>query len=101
MDFKKRFNYDDKNIFLFDGKTVATEDFYRKKYNNKLPDYYYKYMEALARPEFNEQDIKKIKEQIIDFKKEYVRKIDLEFKQATLINIDNDDNNNLNINNEQ
>ena len=60
FDLKKRFDHSDINSFLPDSKTVGTFDFYRTKFQNKFPDYYYELFEVLSRPEYNEEDCKEL-----------------------------------------
>ena len=58
MDFKgqNKFDYNDINNFLPDNFTTGTAEFYQNKFGNKFPDHYYKLMEILARPEYNDPE---------------------------------------------
>ena len=52
----KKIDYNDIYNFLPDNATIGTSDFYRRKYEDKLPEPYYKYMESCARVEYTEED---------------------------------------------
>jgi len=48
------------NLFRFlpDNKTIGTEEYYRLKYGDKLPDEVYKLLEIMSREEYNDDDLK-------------------------------------------
>jgi len=54
MNFKKKFDYDDINIFLPDNKTIATTDYFKNKYKG-MPDYICEMLEVKSRVEYNEK----------------------------------------------
>jgi hypothetical protein len=55
MDFKKKFDYDDRNNFLPDNKTIGRSDFFRNKFNDKLPSYICDILEIKSRIEFDDE----------------------------------------------
>ena len=58
MDFKqqKKFDYNDINNFLPDNFTTGTAEYYQNKFGDKFPEHYYKLMEILTRPEYDDPD---------------------------------------------
>ena len=56
MDFKKKFNHDDINLYLPDNITAGTAEFYQNKFGDKFPDYFYNIFEIMARAEYNEEE---------------------------------------------
>jgi len=67
MDFKqqKKFDYNDINTFLPDNLTTGTAEFYQNKFGDKFPDHYYKLMEILTRPEYDDpEEVIRIVEQV-------------------------------------
>jgi len=58
MNFKgeKKFDYKDITNFLPDNYTVGTSDFYKTKFNDKLPDHYCDILEILSRVEYDETE---------------------------------------------
>lgn len=67
MDFKqqKKFDYTDINNFLPDNLTTGTAEYYQNKFGDKFPDHYYKLMEILTRPEYDDpEEVIRIVEQV-------------------------------------
>jgi hypothetical protein len=67
MDFKqqKKFDYNDINNFLPDNFTTGTAEYYQNKFGDKFPDHYYKLMEILTRPEYDDpEEVNRIVEQV-------------------------------------
>ncbi len=65
--FKKKFDYNDLYNFLPDNYTIGTYQFYKLKFQDKLDDCRLRYLEAISRKEFNENDLATILE---DYKKQ-------------------------------
>lgn len=55
MDFKKKFDYEDINNFLPDNETVGRSDYFRNKFNDKLPSHICDILEIKSRSEFNNE----------------------------------------------
>lgn len=93
MNFKgeKKFDYNDITNFLPDNFTIGTSDFYKTKFNDKLPDYYCDILEILSRVEYDEtettQRINIIKNEV----KEYNQRLMNELNERFLDNIENKD----------
>ena len=67
MDFKgqKKFDYNDINNFLPDNFTTGTAEYYQNKFGDKFPEHYYKLMEILTRPEYDDpEEVIRIVEQV-------------------------------------
>lgn len=67
MNFKgqKKFDYTDINKFLPDNFTTGTAEYYQNKFGDKFPEHYYKLMEILTRPEYNDpEEVIRIVEQV-------------------------------------
>jgi len=67
MDFKqqKKFDYNDINNFLPDNFTTGTAEYYQNKFGDKFPEHYYKLMEILTRPEYDDpEEVSRIVEQV-------------------------------------
>lgn len=92
MDFKKRFDYSDINNFLPDNKTIGTIEYYREKTFNRLPEEEYILLEAKAREEYCEDDVKEIYKQVNQYKKSLQEQVLYEFKER-----ENPDFNKLNV----
>ena len=82
MDFKKRFDYSNINNFLSDNETVGRAEYYRNKFNNKLPDYCYDLMEIQSKPEYDEVDVEEIIEYIKEYKSSMHKTIIAAFEEA-------------------
>lgn len=54
MDFNKKFNYEDINMFLPDNFTIGTNEYYQKKFPN-LPEEECMKLEILSRVEYDEK----------------------------------------------
>ena len=55
MDFKKKLDYKDINIFLPDNLTIGTTEYYDKKFNGMMPNYVCEYLELKSREENNNE----------------------------------------------
>jgi hypothetical protein len=88
MAFIVKKQIDKENIFRFlpDNYTVGTEEYYRNKFGDKFPDEIYKYLEAISRKEYTEEDIKFVVEQINEAKKNYENQLLSEFEERSLEN---------------
>ena len=67
MDFKqqKKFDYNGINNFLPDNLTAGTAEYYQNKFGDKFPEHYYKLMEILTRPEYDDpEEVIRIVEQV-------------------------------------
>ena len=53
---QSKFDYNDLSNFIPDNFVLGTEQFYKKKFGDKLPDAYYRYLQKSIRPEYDEQD---------------------------------------------
>jgi hypothetical protein len=64
MDFKKKLDHKDINIFLPDNLTIGTTEYYDKKFNGMMPNYVCEYLEVKSREEYsnNEEMLKTILE---------------------------------------
>ena len=55
MDLKKKLDYKDITIFLPDNLTIATTEYYDKKFNGMMPNYVCEYLELKSREENNNE----------------------------------------------
>ena len=78
MNFKKKFDHEDINIYLPDNKTIGTSEFFKNKYN-KLPDYICDMLEVKSRVEFEEKSELEFINMIIEKKRLEDEKIITEF----------------------
>ena len=88
MDFKNRLNHSDVNQFLSDSQTLCREDYFRNKFNDKLPEYMYYALEVFTRLEYDNVDEQEVIECINDFKLEYHNKLMLELNERQNIKPD-------------
>ena len=70
MDFKKKFDYNDINNFLPDNMTVGRSEYFKNKFNDKLPSHVCEMLEVKSRIEFDDE---KQNEDIIQLIKEKKR----------------------------
>jgi len=66
--------------FMPDNFTMGTEAYYKRKFGNKFSEELYKYFEVKARPEYDEQDEKKLIEQINEYRNNYEKQLLNELK---------------------
>ena len=72
MNFKRKIDYADITNFLPDNYLVGTADFWRNKFNNKLPDRYYNILEVKSMIEFTKEEEEKEMEHLKELlKKDY------------------------------
>ena len=72
MNFKRKIDYADITNFLPDNYLVGTTDFWRNKFNNKLPDRYYNILEVKSMVEFTKEEEEKEMEHLKELlKKDY------------------------------
>ena len=55
MDFKKKLDYKDINIFLPDNLTIGTTEYFNEKFNGMMPNYVCEYLELKSREENNNE----------------------------------------------
>ncbi len=99
FNIKKRFDRNDIRNYISDSDYVGTADFYKCKYDNKLPEYYYDYFEIMARKEHDDCIKETVKNLIRKEQMELNKKIDNEFNER-LNSINEIKNLNLNNTNE-
>jgi len=80
MNFKKKFDHEDINIYLPDNKTIGTSEFFKNKYN-KLPDYICDMLEVKTRIEFEEKSEHEFINMIKEKKKLENEKLIKEFEE--------------------
>lgn len=90
FNIKKKNDQNDLSLYLSDNHTVGTIDFYRKKHRGRLPDHLYQVMEACARKEYDEEDIKAIKELALKEKLEFETKLLAEYNVRAAEDYKND-----------
>jgi hypothetical protein len=88
FNIKRRFDHNDFFNYLSDDACVGTSDFYRKKFNNKLPNYYYDFFEMKARHEINEDTKLLLVKVALEEKKQLDDKILKEFDERNNLNLD-------------
>jgi len=82
MDFKKRFDNNNINSFLPDNQTIATSEYFNKKFNGKLPDYVCDILEVKSRKDFKEEEeeenmyINMIKESAVKSNENLIKEFD-------------------------
>lgn len=77
MNFKKSYDYSDMSNFLPDNYTLATTNYFQKKYP-KLPNEQCQMLEVLTREEYTTKDINECKEKIRNEINEYNMKLEKE-----------------------
>jgi len=84
MNFKKKFDYNDINNFLFDNVTLCNADYFENKFHNKLPDGYAQILEAESRVEYSEEDVKMIIENVKNTEKAWSEQLMKEYEERAL-----------------
>lgn len=74
--------------FLSDNQTIGTEQYYRNKLGDGLPDELYQYLEIKSKPEYTDEDLKKVMESIKEYRDIYEKKLLEEFEERELENKD-------------
>jgi hypothetical protein len=75
--FRPKQNNDRLDLYRFtpDNHTVGTEEFYRRKLGDKFPDELYRFLEVKTRPEYTEEDINEVLQQINDYRRNYEQQL--------------------------
>lgn len=87
MDFKKKFNYDDINIFLPDNITMGTTEFYQSKYPT-LPEVECMKLEILSRVEYDETEQEKAIKKLVEEQLLYNQQLEQEMFDREQVNKD-------------
>jgi len=56
MDFKKKFDHEDINMFLPDNLTLGRSDYFKSKFGDNMPDYVCDILEIDSRNEYNDPE---------------------------------------------
>jgi hypothetical protein len=59
LGFKPK-DHNDLTNFLADNHTVGSNIFFKNKFGDKFPDEYYQYFEAITRPEYTDDDVNSV-----------------------------------------
>jgi NCAIR mutase (PurE)-related protein len=99
FNIKKRFDTNDIRNYISDSEYIGTADYYKCKFGNKLPEYYYDYFEVMARKEHDDNIKENVKNLMKKEQLELNKKIDDELNERLNTNVEELKIKNLNLNN--